>query len=153
MDSDSHLWHSILKYIKPMSSKLTKLWFFVSEASSLLFQKFIDGFEVNKTYTAADNATLAKLTNLTKAVYNWTEKEPFYRYSSQKCEDMIISLRKSISCLLTVRIPNVFLYFHLVWADTNSQRFYSAFQAITDYGACCLIIPYLDLVNMAHTCF
>jgi len=34
-----------------------------------------------------------------------------------------------------------------VWGDNITQRFYSAFQAITDYGACCLIIPYLDLVK------
>lgn len=80
-----------------------------------MFRKFVVGSDANKTYSAADNETLAKLINLTKAIYYWTEKESFYGFSSQKCEDMIIIyVRKSIMylnmCKRTVRIPYVFHY-------------------------------------------
>ena len=34
------------------------------------------------------------------------------------------------------------------WGNTT-QKFYNSFQVLTDYGACCVIVPYLDLVNPA----
>ena len=30
---------------------------------------------------------------------------------------------------------------------TYSRKFYKAYPGQTDYGACCLIVPYLNLIN------
>jgi len=32
-----------------------------------------------------------------------------------------------------------------------TQKFYSSFQTVTDYLACCVIVPYLDLVFILAT--
>ena len=33
------------------------------------------------------------------------------------------------------------------WASDTSHKFYNAFQAVTDYGSCCMIVPFLNLIN------
>ncbi len=33
------------------------------------------------------------------------------------------------------------------WELGTSWKFYPAYQELTDYGACCLIVPYLNLIN------
>ena len=40
-----------------------------------------------------------------------------------------------------------FFCFAIEWATTVSHKFYLAYQGMTDYGACCLIVPYLNLIN------
>jgi hypothetical protein len=46
-----------------------------------------------------------------------------------------------------VRKFSSLFFFYLEWATDISHKFYPAFQGITDYGACCLIVPYLNLIN------
>ena len=33
--------------------------------------------------------------------------------------------------------------------STFERRFYDAYLGITDYGSCCVMVPYLDFVNNA----
>ena len=59
-------------------------------------------------------------------IYGWDENTPFYKASSQNCSDMILKAD---------------------WKSIYSRDFYDAFKTATDYGACCLITPYLDFQN------
>ena len=48
----------------------------------------------------------------------------------------------------TSQVKNTPLIFtNLEWASNVSHKFYNAYLTVTDYGACCLIAPYLDFVN------
>jgi hypothetical protein len=38
-------------------------------------------------------------------------------------------------------------YFSLEWSQQYYRKFFDAYSVLTDYGACCLIVPYLDFVN------
>jgi hypothetical protein len=35
------------------------------------------------------------------------------------------------------------------WGSNFSRKFYNAYPGQTDYGACCLIVPFLNLINPA----
>jgi hypothetical protein len=35
----------------------------------------------------------------------------------------------------------------LEWSQSGFRKFFDAYSVVTDYGACCLIVPYLDFVN------
>ena len=37
--------------------------------------------------------------------------------------------------------------FFIVWSSTNSHKFYNALESNTDFGPCCQIHPYLNLIN------
>jgi hypothetical protein len=65
------------------------------------------------------------LKNLTRK--GWNETIPFYKLASQKCSDMIIRTK---------------------WKSKSQKGInYEARQTVTDYGACCMITPYLDFEN------
>ena len=39
------------------------------------------------------------------------------------------------------------LFFEPEWANTFSRKFFKSYKGLTDYGACCIISPYLHFVN------
>ena len=94
------------------------------KSAKLLFDQFITG--ANAKLTAADNAVLQTLLVKLQQVYGWNESKQFQVLASQNCSDMLI---------LTD------------WMSQPPYKFYAAYQTATDYGACCLITPYLDFVN------
>ena len=49
--------------------------------------------------------------------------------------------------LTTDDFPSKFKFLFSEWRSKTTQKFYSSYQSITDYGACCVIVPYLDLIN------
>ena len=38
-------------------------------------------------------------------------------------------------------------FFNIDWSSTVSQKFFNAYKGNTDFGTCCLIVPYLNLKN------
>ena len=47
---------------------------------------------------------------------------------------------------ISFNVKSIKIYFS-EWNSNFSVPFYNAFQAITDYGACCVMVPFLDFVN------
>jgi hypothetical protein len=39
------------------------------------------------------------------------------------------------------------LIFSTEWANSISRKFFKAYEGLTDYGACCIISPYLHFIN------
>ena len=35
------------------------------------------------------------------------------------------------------------------WSQKAHRKFFDSYSVLTDYGACCLILPYLDFINPA----
>jgi hypothetical protein len=44
-------------------------------------------------------------------------------------------------------VGNVLFFTYSEWNSIKELTFYNAYQVITDYGACCMMIPHLDFVN------
>jgi len=52
-------------------------------------------------------------------------------------------------------VKNIVLYhvivkpciFSIEWANSISRKFFKAYEGLTDYGACCIISPYLHFIN------
>ena len=96
-------------------------------AANLLFSNFLTGSK--KSELNFENQTLMDgMINKMKEIYNWNNQTLFYNISSQICSNMIIGVSWKSN-------PNY------------SDVFLDAFKSSTDYGACCLIMPYLDLEN------
>ncbi len=49
--------------------------------------------------------------------------------------------------MLQSYLINLIVFFYLEWATKINHAFYDAFLTITDFGACCQMIPYLDFEN------
>ena len=92
-------------------------------AKKLLFNQFLDGVPKSENISAQDEAELNQLLDNMRSVFGWSEEVPFYKFASQNCSDMIL-------------LAN--------WKNTYNHRFFDSYKSATDYGACCLITPYLD---------
>ena len=63
-----------------------------------------------------------------KVNFDWKPDTRFYNISTQKCSDTIL---------------------RVIWKNNAeyTRVFFNAYKTSTDYGACCLITPYLDFEN------
>ena len=95
-----------------------------SNEKSIIFKEFLQGTKDPRDgeYERILNETQAKMAK----EYGWTKNKPFWKFSSQNCSDMILFAE---------------------WRNTYNQTFYNAFKSSTDYGACCLITPFMDFQN------
>ena len=93
-------------------------------AKQSLFDEFLTGKEVEDPINYIQK--ILEMTKKMKNIYNWNSYTRFLDVSSQNCSDMILGAR---------------------WKSNFNTTFYDAFKTSTDYGACCLITPYLDLEN------
>ena len=106
--------------------------------AELLVKEFMEGDPkrwINYTnkgvpdpYFVDNNATLNTYLERLKSSYGWNDTVSFANLASQNCSDMII---------------------YSEWKSNVSHSFYDTYQSMTDYGACCLITPYLDFENPA----
>ena len=96
-------------------------------AANLLFDEFLTGSEKSEL-NAKNQKKMNEMLEQMKVKYDWNEYTRFYNISSQNCSDMII---------------------RVIWKSNENytETFFDAFKSSTDYGACCLITPYLDLEN------
>ncbi len=88
----------------------------------ILFEQFMDGVPKEYTVTEKDNATYKDLLASLESV-GWDDETPFYKLASQNCSDMVLQAE---------------------WKNIYKKEFHEFFKSATDYGACCLITPYLD---------
>ena len=97
-----------------------------SEAK-LLFEQFLEKGPSNldEDTKEANNKTLENIMDKMTEAYGWTRHQRFYNISSQNCTDMIL---------------------YVQWKSNSNftEQFYPAFKSSSDYGACCLLTPYLD---------
>jgi len=42
------------------------------------------------------------------------------------------------------------VFFKIAWTNSITRKFFSAYKELTDYGACCNIIPYLHFDNQSR---
>ena len=91
-------------------------------AANLLFKEFLYGTKTK--HSTEDQAILDKMLDRMKQVYNWNIHTRFFRISSQNCSDMII---------------------RAIWKNKYAKTFFNAYKTSTDFGACCMIVPYYDL--------
>ena len=96
------------------------------KTAKLLFDQFITGPKnMNATMTPQEQARLNELMVKLKTEYGWNDTVKFQVLASQNCSDMLILTE---------------------WMSQPPYKFYDAYQTATDYGACCLITPFLDFV-------
>ena len=97
------------------------------DEAKLLFEQFLEKGPSNldEDTKEANNKTLEDIMDRMTKAYGWTRYQRFYNISSQNCTDMIL---------------------YVQWKSNSSytKNFYQAFKSSSDYGACCLITPYLD---------
>ena len=107
-------------------SFLTHLGIEDQSKSKLLFEQFLEkgNANIDKVTKVQNNKTLETIMNKMKEIYGWRQEDRFYNVSSQNCTDMILRLNWKTN-------PNY------------TKTFYSAFKVSTDYGACCMIEPFL----------
>jgi len=132
------------------------------DAIALLFDEFIDG-QPEDQLKVTNNVVLEslkvdnfpKVKGLTYEYYNISEStrtkiwlEKYFKF----CNSCITKLfrhdfihRQILFQSQTVAflINKPFFEIMTEWSQTVRHKFYGAFQGITDYGACCLIVPYL----------
>ena len=108
-------------------SFLTNLGIEDKEDAKLIFQQFLEKgpTDLDEKTKARNNKTLETIFDSMTEIYNWTRAERFYSKSSQNCTDMI-------------------LYVQWKSNPTFTRSFYPALKTSTDYGACCVLNPYLD---------
>ncbi len=104
------------------------------------------------------------ITSKMKEYYKWDGKKSLLLMSAQKCSDLLLYVCKSscqanqfFTCKLVFFLFLLFIFFSryvgkslffLAHPSTKSTRtFFSAYFAVTDYGCCCIITPYLSFVN------
>jgi hypothetical protein len=54
--------------------------------------------------------------------------------------------------LKSKNLNSIFTFTIAEW-DNTTQKFYNSYQTTTDYGVCCVIVPYLDLVKSTDVGF
>jgi hypothetical protein len=97
------------------------------KAAKLLFDQFLNGpANASSQLTVVEQAKLDQMLAKLTSFYGWNDHTPFYKLASQNCSDMLILTE---------------------WKSKGAYKFYDAWQTATDYGACCLITPYLDFEN------
>ena len=108
-------------------SFLTRLGIEDKSDAKLLFEQFLEKntADVDDLTKEQNNKTLEKIIAKMKNMYGWTKEKRFYNISSQNCTDMILKVEWKSN-------PNF------------TKHFYPAFKSSSDYGACCLLTPYLD---------
>ena len=91
---------------------------------TLIFREFMTGEEGNRTEEnqKSFNETQKKMVEK----YGWNEAKPFWEISSHNCSNMVLKA---------------------TWKSKYEVKFYDAYKSSTDYGACCLITPFLDFEN------
>ena len=108
-------------------SFMTRLGIEDKADAKLLFEQFLEKGppDLDEKTKDANNKTLETIMDSMTEIYNWNREQRFYNISSQNCTDMILYVKwKSNS--------------------TYTRNFYPAFKSSSDYGACCLLTPYLD---------
>ena len=117
---------------------LNTLELYSAPEATVLFNEFaqgnVSGWKQHGRYGEANpelNTTKYKdiLTKTLKTLekkYNYTQTTSFTSLAAPKCEDIMV-------------------YAH--FKDTESRLFYKAYRSSTDYGVCCLVVPYLDFEN------
>ena len=108
-------------------SFLTRLGIDNLSDAKLLFEYFLEKGPINldEVTKEENNMTLETIMDKMTDIYGWRRQKRFYNISSQNCTDMILSVQ---------------------WKSNASytKSFYPAFKSSSDYGACCLLTPYLD---------
>ena len=97
-----------------------------SVEKNVIFKEFLTGIKENRSEEY--QRILTETQNKMGEKYGWTKAKPFWEISSQNCSDMVLEA---------------------TWKNKYVSRFYDAYKSSTDYGACCLITPYLDFENPA----
>ena len=95
-----------------------------SKEKKVIFKEFLTGEKDprDEEYMRILNETQVKM----GVQYGWTKNKPFWEISSQNCSDMVLEA---------------------TWKNQYVAKFYDAYKSSTDYGACCLITPFLDFQN------
>ena len=108
-------------------SFLTRLCIEDKSDAKLLFEQFLEKntADVDDLTKEQNNKTLEKIIDNMKNIYGWTKEKRFYNISSHNCKDMILKVEWKSN-------PNF------------TKHFYPAYKSSSDYGACCLLTPYLD---------
>ena len=108
-------------------SFLTRLGIEDKSDAKLLFEQFLEKntADVDDLTKEQNNKTLEKIIDKMKNIYGWTKEKRFYNISSHNCKDMILKVEWKSN-------PNF------------TKHFYPAYKSSSDYGACCLLTPYLD---------
>ena len=111
-------------------SFLTRLGIVDQSDAKLLFEYFLEKGPTNldEITKEANNRTLETIMERMADIYGWTRQKRFYNISSHNCTDMILNLNWKTN-------PNY------------TKNFYPAFKTSTDYGACCIIEPFLTFEN------
>ena len=108
-------------------SFLTRLGIEDKADAKLLFEQFLEKgpADLDEKTKLANNETLETIMDRMTDIYSWTREQRFYNISSQNCTDMILYVK---------------------WKSNSNftRSFYPAFKSSSDYGACCLLTPYLD---------
>ena len=80
----------------------------------------------NQDFGLGYQQKLEKSLNALKDAYNFTEDSAFNQIASQQCGDLIVYTR---------------------FGEMSVKMFYEPYPTVTDYGKCCMVIPYLDFEN------